>query len=482
MISKIPSLTDSGKALLMRALVGEALTFTRLAIGSGVLAAGQDQNELTELINEELSITPASIDDTQEGLIAISGDFSSADITEDFVWRELGVFAMGEDEEEVLYAYANDGTDAGTLRKLTTNILTEQTLTLVVEIGDAENVGAIFNPHTQYAPASTLTGHMNNTSNPHNVTAAQVGLGNVVNKSPENMTVAFTAAGTRENISTGEKLSVMFGKLAKIITDVISHLTSTSNPHSVTASQVGLGNVSNTSPENTTVAFTEAETRANIATGEKLSVMFGKISKVLSDVITHLTTTSGNPHSVTKSDVGLGNVDNTAPSFNVVNFEPRNSYAVPATGETMATMMSKVAKDLTDLQTHMNTTSSPNPHEIDIGKLAEVGVYTGDGTQGREIALAADPAFTPSAVMVWDEFGRQYNATKGVCGGLATSSRGIRVPNSTTADDATTWSNTYTALMIVTGGFKVNYLSAATAEDSIDTNENGVVYRYIAWK
>ena len=417
MISKIPSLTDSGKALLMRALVGEALTFTRLAIGSGELAAGQDQNELTELINEELSITPASIDDTQEGLIAISGDFSSADITEDFVWRELGVFAMGEDEEEVLYAYANDGADAGTLRTLTTNILTEQTLTLVVEIGDAENVGAIFNPHTQYAPASTLTGHMNNTSNPHGVTAAQVGLGNVVNKSPENMTVAFTEAETRANIATGEKLSVMFGKIAKVITDVISHLTSTSNPHSVTASQVG-----------------------------------------------------------------LGNVENTAPSFNVVEFEPRNSYAVPATGETMATMMSKVAKDLTDLQTHMNTASSPNPHEINLGKLAEIGVYTGDGTQGREITLAADPGFTPSAVMVCDEFGRQYHATKGVCGGLATSSRGIRVPNSTTADDATTWSNTYTALMIVTGGFKVNYLSAATAEDSIDTNENGVVYRYIAWK
>ena len=481
MISTTPALTDSGKALLMRAIAGETLTFTRLAIGSGALASGQDQDALTALIHEELSITPASLDDSQTGLIAISGDFDSADITEDFVWRELGVFAKGEDNVELLYAYANDGAAAGTLKAITTDILTEQTLTLIVEIDDAENVTAIFNPHTMYAPATTLAGHMNNTSNPHGVTKAQVGLGNVPNLAPDNMTITFTEADTRANIGTGEKLSVMFGKIKKVITDVIAHLTSTSNPHSVTASQVGLGNVSNTTPENTTVTFTEAETRANIGTGEKLSVLFGKIAKVFTDTIAHITSTS-NPHSVTASQVGLGNVENTAPSFNVVNFDTRNSYAVPETGETMATMMSKIAKDLTDVQTHMNTASSPNPHGINLDKIAEVGTYTGDGTQGRTISFQANPAFDPSAVQVWDEFGRTYNATKGVCGGLALSTRGIRVPNSQTADDATTWSNTYTALMCVTGGFKVNQLTGATAEDSIDTNESGVVYHYIAYR
>jgi hypothetical protein len=35
-----------------------------------------------------------------------------------------------------------------------------------------------------------------------------------------NVTAAFTAAGTRENITTGEKLSVLFGKIAKFFTDL----------------------------------------------------------------------------------------------------------------------------------------------------------------------------------------------------------------------------------------------------------------------
>ena len=129
MISTVPQMTDAGKALLMRALMGETLTFTRIAIGSGELETGQDPDELTELIQEELSITPASLDDSQEGLVTISGEFASGDIDNDFVWRELGVYAEGEDENEVLYAYANDGEAAGMLKAITSDLLIEQTLT-----------------------------------------------------------------------------------------------------------------------------------------------------------------------------------------------------------------------------------------------------------------------------------------------------------------------------------------------------------------
>jgi len=55
----------------------------------------------------------------------------------------------------------------------------------------------------------------------------------------QNVTVTFTQASALDNISTGEKLSVMFGKIAKAIADFILHLSNTSNPHSVTAAQVG---------------------------------------------------------------------------------------------------------------------------------------------------------------------------------------------------------------------------------------------------
>ena len=79
---------------------------------------------------------------------------------------------------------------------------------------------------------------------------------------------------------------------------------------------------------NVTAAFTAASSRTNIATGEKLNVMFGKIAKWLSDlgslafkstvaktdlasnVQTSLEKADSALQSVTKSDVGLGNVDN----------------------------------------------------------------------------------------------------------------------------------------------------------------------------
>ena len=85
---------------------------------------------------------------------------------------------------------------------------------------------------------------------------------------------------------------------------------------------------SNGDGSNVTAAFTAASSRTNISTGEKLSVIFGKIAKWLSDlgslafkstvaktdlasdIQTSLGKADSALQSVTKSDVGLGNVDN----------------------------------------------------------------------------------------------------------------------------------------------------------------------------
>ena len=90
---------------------------------------------------------------------------------------------------------------------------------------------------------------------------------------------------------------------------------------------------------NVTAAFTAASSRANIATGEKLSVLFGKIAKwfsdlgslafkstvaktdLASDVQTSLGKADSALQSVTKSDVGLGNVDNVK-QYSVSNPPP----------------------------------------------------------------------------------------------------------------------------------------------------------------
>ena len=85
----------------------------------------------------------------------------------------------------------------------------------------------------------SLETHKEDNNNPHNVTAAQVGLGNVPNKATNDLQPTYANASTLSNLSSGEKLSVAFGKIAKAIAEFIAHFANTSNPHNVTASQTG---------------------------------------------------------------------------------------------------------------------------------------------------------------------------------------------------------------------------------------------------
>ena len=76
-------------------------------------------------------------------------------------------------------------------------------------------------------------------NNPHGVTAAQVGLGNVPNKSTNDTQPTYSEATSLTPLTSGERMAVAFGKIAKAITSLISHLGDKANPHKVTASQAG---------------------------------------------------------------------------------------------------------------------------------------------------------------------------------------------------------------------------------------------------
>lgn len=76
-----------------------------------------------------------------------------------------------------------------------------------------------------------LNTHIGNTSNPHKVTKAQVGLGNVQNLAPADMPV-----------STAQAASIADAKAAgtKAQTDLSTHANRKDNPHNVTRAQLGL--------------------------------------------------------------------------------------------------------------------------------------------------------------------------------------------------------------------------------------------------
>ena len=89
-----------------------------------------------------------------------------------------------------------------------------------------------------------------------------------------------------ETIALGETSSTAYrGDRGKTAYD--HSLKTSGNPHKVTKSDVGLGNVPNVTTDNQTPSFTQATTLANITSKEKLSVMLGKIAKAIADFISH---------------------------------------------------------------------------------------------------------------------------------------------------------------------------------------------------
>ena len=139
--------------------------------------------------------------------------------------------------------------------------------------------------------------------NPHKVTKSEVGLGSVPNVATNDQTPTFTVSSILTTLSSGEKLSVAFGKIAKAITDLISHIANKSNPHGVTKDQVGLGNVGNFKAVSTVAnqGLTDTEksnARSNIGAGtSSFSGNYNDLTNkpTIPTVDSELSTTSTNP-------------------------------------------------------------------------------------------------------------------------------------------------------------------------------------------
>ena len=114
------------------------------------------------------------------------------------------------------------------------------------------------------ASGADLTAHLKDMNNPHQVTKAQVGLGNVDNTSDANKPVSTAqAAALALKANTSDMNAALGNKADK--TTLNAHTGNTQNPHQVTKAQVGLGNVDNTIDANTPVSTAQAPALAQKA-------------------------------------------------------------------------------------------------------------------------------------------------------------------------------------------------------------------------
>lgn len=135
---------------------------------------------------------------------------------------------------------------------------------------------------------TALTTHASNTDNPHKVTKEQVGLDNVPNVATNDQTPTYSDTTTLTTLVSGEKLNVAFQKIKFAITTLINHVGNTNNPHSVTKAQVDLGNVPNVATNDQTPTYSDTTTLATLSSGEKLNVALQKTKLAITTLINHV--------------------------------------------------------------------------------------------------------------------------------------------------------------------------------------------------
>ena len=303
MITIEPTITDYGKSLLLQAISGDEIVFTKIKLGNGEVLQGEDAAQFSDLKNPLVTIGISSVNTADTGYVKVSGIFDNTDIQEDFRWTEIGLFCTGVECEkfdgdgettnftvtdkppmitrvivggsiaqinnydpltgvvtlatapadgissvsvfypdtanERLYAYINDGDNAGKLQAS----LSSSTVT-------EETLSLIVVVGTATSVYAILSNSVLYATkeelhdhivaqNPHGITAATIGLDMVDNVSTNDQAPTYELASGYNELVSGETMSTLLSKVALVVRGFIAHIANHSNPHNDTAQSIG---------------------------------------------------------------------------------------------------------------------------------------------------------------------------------------------------------------------------------------------------
>lgn len=131
-------LTNNGLELLIQAMQGKPLTFTKIVIGSGTLPTGKTAQTTSDVYEKRATIDITKCKKQSDGSLIVGGYFSNAEIQSEFYFRELALYACGENEQEILFCYGNAGANAELIPASTE--LLEKNIDIIVAIGNTSNI------------------------------------------------------------------------------------------------------------------------------------------------------------------------------------------------------------------------------------------------------------------------------------------------------------------------------------------------------
>lgn len=275
-------LTNAGRKMLAEVLDGASIQFTHAEFGDGQWTTQDETILRTEIANAtglRHKVITTDFDNTDEiatvndgigtvevknGFVLLKSSFLNTNLEGGFHVTEIGYYVRNlsaeddpatEDIDEtdpILYAVCvRDQSEAPYVAPASVEASTFKHACHIY-VGDEADVTAIIAANMEEVSKPYVDAHIQRTDNPHSVTKTQVDLGRVRNEYMRDLRPDFTEADTFENIDGTEQsgsgnpadwygkepLHVLFGKIQRAITEVMSHFNNKNNPHEVTAAQV----------------------------------------------------------------------------------------------------------------------------------------------------------------------------------------------------------------------------------------------------
>lgn len=330
--------TNAGVEVLKKAIGGKKVTITAAKSGTDTVPESE-LKEQSVLSGTVRNATIANATNQSEGY-RVTLRVTNTGVKSSYIFKQLGLFATAEDESEVLFAIlqSENGETVPDESELYT-----YDVSLIIAISDTSNI-TVNVDKTSYVTEEELDGHKTDKTNPHGVTKAQVGLGNVPNVSTNDQTPTYTIPTANAELTSGEKLGAALGKIARAVASLIAHIANKSNPHSVTKAQVGLGNVDNTADKNKPISSatqtaldgkadkTHTHTKSDItdmptslpANGGNADTVDGK----------HASDFAASNHTHTAADIGAAASGHTHTKSQITDFPA----SLPANGGNSATV------------------------------------------------------------------------------------------------------------------------------------------------
>ncbi|MCH1943028.1 hypothetical protein [[Clostridium] innocuum] len=168
-------ITYDGQSLLTQTQISKQFAVKCIRIGDGKYSA--DHHDIHSMVNPLYDVVPEI--QHKDNQLLIEADITSNDHS-GYYLREIGIIATDASGKEVLYAYDNAGNDAEYISPVDSGIAYEKRLRFALSITDDITINVQINGSV-YALQRDLVQHVNDQTNPHNVTVEQLGLDNVDN-------------------------------------------------------------------------------------------------------------------------------------------------------------------------------------------------------------------------------------------------------------------------------------------------------------